>query len=345
MKSLAINRSDILIFLFSLAIFSGPSYSIMDEFSYSECNDCHTYLALARGETDQSAVRRYRVIVPYMAGLVDRVAGNTLEKVRPWSSPDDFSLGFSFLVVNSIIMALFSLLLFRLTLFYVTSPVAALIALLAMLTCRWTSYFAGLPLVDSLYLLVIASSLLGIKGGYRGLIIFSIIAGPWAKESFIFVAPLIFLFAPLSRYKQAGWFALSGLLVFGFRFIMDWSAGNSFTESFIADTGHFAYITASAGRLLSFHGLYEIMSVFGIWVLLFIPLFVIKGLYRKIAGSLERYIWWYLPAVLIQMLLSTDIARMFYLVMPVLVIVYAMIIENLGIIQKISAGLPNSETR
>jgi len=345
MGRMKFGRSDLIIFIFSLAILSGPAYTIMDEFNYEGSDDCQSYLSLSKGKIDQSPVRRYRVIVPLVAGAIDRIAGKFIERFRPWSTTVDFSLSLSFLVVNSLLMSLFSLLIYRLTLFYVTMPVAAVISLLSLLTCRWTSYFSGLPLVDSLYLVVIAMVLLGIKGKYNGLLILAIFIGPWAKEAFIFMAPLVLIFSSIRLSRQVIYFVVSGILVFAFRYLLDTIAGNSFTESFMADTGHFSYITVSVKRLFSFHGLYEVLSVTGIWVLLFIPLLYNKELRRKISGSVDRYIWWYIPVVFIHMLLSTDIARMFYLVLPALVIVYAIIIENLGILQKISAQLPKGQSR
>jgi len=345
MKRIIPGRYDLIIFLFSLAIISGPAYTVMDEFSYEGCNDCQSYLSIARGDIDKSPVRRYRVIIPLAAGSIDRVAGNFIERFRPWSTTEDFSLSISFLLINSLLMSLYSVLVYRLTLFYVTTPFAAIISLLSLLTCRWTSFFAGLPLVDSLYLVVTAMVLLGIKGKHNGLLVAAIFIGPWAKEAFIFLAPLIFFFSGIRRSRQVLYFVLSGILVFGFRFFYDQSAGNSFTESLLADTYHFSYIAVSAGRLFSFHGLYEILSVTGIWVLLFIPFFRRKEIRLSVTESIESYIWWYIPIVLLHLFLSTEIARMFYLILPVLVIMYAIIIDNMGIIQKISAVLPNRDTR
>jgi len=335
----------ILIFVFSLAIISGSAYTVMDEFNYEECNDCQSYLNIAKTNFDQSPVRRYRVLIPVVAGSIDRLAGGLIERFKPWSSTEDFSLSVSFLVINSLLMSLFSLLVYRLTLFYVISPFAAIMALLTLLTCRWTSYFAGLPLIDSLYLVVLAMVLLGIRSGQNKLVVAAIFIGPWAKEAFIFIVPLIFFFSAIKRSRQLLFFALSGILVFGFRYLYDRAAGNNFTESLLADTGHFGYIAQSADRLFSFHGLYEIISVTGLWVLLFIPLFTRKDIRVKVAGSVDSYLWWYIPVVIIHLFLSTEIARMFYLVLPVLVILYAIIIEKLEILQKISALLPNREDR
>ncbi|MEZ5010538.1 MAG: hypothetical protein R2744_02370 [Bacteroidales bacterium] len=132
--------------------------------------------------------------------------------------------------------------------------------------------------------------------------------------------------------------------MFGFRYLFDRVAGFNFTDSLRADAGHLGYITVSLKRLFSFHGAYEIFSVTGLWILLLIPLGLRKGGLKRVLSTTESYIWWYLPIVLVQMLLSTDISRMLYLSMPFLVIIYAKCIDELAIMQIISAHLPGKRT-
>ena len=326
--SINLYNKPILVFLFSLAVISGPAYESMDKLKPEECTDCQTYLSLAKGDFDQSPVRRYRIIIPALAGSLNMVAEKVITPaLMPATSPDDFSLHLSFLIVNSLLMALFALLVYKLTLSW-TTEIAALIALLALLTCRWTAIFTGWPLTDTLYLVTIALALLGIREKNSTYILISIILGPWAKESYIFLAPLIFIYAPVKKWKITLWFIISGTLVFAFRYLLDHFSGSSFMEGLTAGPTHFEYISTSLRRLFSFHGLYELFSVTGIWVLLFLLLAGKGAKARKIFGSLPPYMLWYIPVVFIQMLLSTDIARMFYLIMPLLVVIYAIIIDN-----------------
>lgn len=326
--SIKLKNRPLLLFLFALAVISGPAYESMDKLATGECTDCQTYLGLAKGDFNQSPVRRYRVIIPALAGSINMVTKGITKNLEPETAPPDFSLHLSFLIVNSLLMALYALLIFRLTLTWVSSDISALIALLALLTCRWTALFAGWPLTDSLYFVVIALSLLGIREKNSTMILISIVLGPWAKESYIFLAPLVLIFAPVNRWKVVLWFIISGAIVFSFRYLFDSFTGQNFTKGFMAGPSHIEYVGASLRRLFSFHGIYELFSVTGIWVLLFFFLAGKGAKARKIFGSLPSYMFWYIPVVLVQMLLSTDIARMFYLIMPLLVVIYAMIIDN-----------------
>lgn len=317
------------IFLFALAVIAGPAWESMDKLNGDECVDCQTYLALAKGDFDQSAVRRYRIIIPAAAGSLNMIVGKITQKVKPETGPDDYSLHLSFLIVNSLLMSFYALLVYRLAATWVSSDIPLLLALLALLTCRWSAIFTGWPLTDSLYFIVIALALLGIRQKNSTFIIISIMLGPWAKESFLLLAPLILYYAPGAKWRTALWFLVSGILVFTFRFLFDRFTGTGFIEGVMAGPAHIEYIGTSLRSIFSIHGIYQLLSVAGLWViLLLIP--AKKGAYPgKIPVTLPSWMWWYAAIVLLHMLLSTDIARMFYLIMPLLVTLYAIKINNL----------------
>ncbi|MFN2380277.1 MAG: hypothetical protein ABR519_08745 [Bacteroidales bacterium] len=300
----------------------------MDKLIQDECVDCQTYLALAKGDFDQSAVRRYRIIIPVIAGSLDMVVGRVMKKVKPETGPNEYSLHLSFLIVNSLMMSLFALLVYRLALTWVSSDIPVLLALLALLTCRWTAIFTGWPLTDSLYFVAITLALLGIREKNSAFILISIILGPWAKESYIIMAPLVLFYAPVKKWRVILWFLISGTLVFTFRFLFDYFAGLSFREGVIAGPSHIEYIGTSLIKIFSLHGLYQLLSVTGIWVVLLLLPSKKGDIAGKIFGTLPSYMWWYTAVVLLQMLLSTDIARMFYLIMPLLVTIYAIKIDS-----------------
>ncbi|HUS87712.1 MAG TPA: hypothetical protein VMW76_10780 [Bacteroidales bacterium] len=345
MFKLTLNRSDIMIFLFSLAVIHGASFALMDNYRFEDCIDCQTYVGLSRGDFDQSPIRRYRIIVPCIAGVIHRIADPLFETVKPWSFNYDFSLYFSFLIVNNIIMALFGLIVYKLCRIYVKTSFAAIIGLLTLLTCRWTAYIAGLPLVDSLYCLIIGMTLLGIKTGNRKLLIAAIFIGPWAKESFIFIAPVIFLYSPINKFRQLVLFFLSGTLVFGFRFMFDHLNGYDLMESLRLGTGHITNIRTSLNKLFSFHGLYELFSVTGFWILLVFTAFSKRKFFSSLILKMERFWLWYLLAVMVHILLSADIARMFYLLTPALALFSALVVDNHSGLQRLLAILPEKDVR
>jgi len=319
-----------IIFLFSYAVLFGPAFALFSEYAYDlKANpDIATYLGLAEFDFEQSPVRRYRVLIPFLAAALDTVCGGLFERLTPYTFPGpDFSLCFSFFVVNSLLMAAFGWTVYRLAQAYGARPLAAAVGLLAVLTSRWTAYLAGLPLVDSLYALVLATTLLSIATRNHRLLIASMLIGPWAKESYFFMVPLLFIYAPMRWYRIAGWLALSGLLVFSFRFGYDWYNQLDPGESLSDDLAHVQSIRMSLGRLFSFHGLYEVVSIVGVWGLLFLLLLKnnVRAFVRKHSPGFS---WLFVGIILLHALLSTELARMLYLLSPLLAVWIALLIEQ-----------------
>ena len=326
---------NLILFLFCFAIIFGPAYALFDTYNYDMVGnpDLKTYFGLAHFDFDQSQIRKYRVIIPFLASGLNHVFGSLFSSVAPQTFPGpDFSLCMSFLIVNCVFMSIFGMLVYRLCKEFGASKIGAIIGLLSVLTCRWTSYLAGIPIVDSLYLVVAAMVLLGIKTKNTKLIILSIFIGPWAKESFIFIAPLIFFFAPINKGKQVILFVISALLVFSFRYYFDTLSNASSNLGLKNDFAHFNYISISIKRLFSFHGAYEIFSILGFWGLLFIFL-IKKDIRTLLKEKTTMYMIIFLFIVLVHALLSMELARMFYIATPVLAIWIALISDKLILIK------------
>jgi len=322
---------NLFLFLFCLAIIFGPAYALFDSYNYDVVAnpDLKTYLGVANFDFDQSQIRKYRVIIPFIASGINHVFNPIFSGIAPKTFPGpDFSLCMSFLIVNCIFMSIFGMLVYRLCKEFGASKIAAIVGLLSALTCRWASYIAGLPLVDSLYLVVIAMVLLGIKTKNSKLIILTIFIGPWAKESFIFIAPLIFFFSHINKWKQVLLFGISALFVFTFRYYFDkFSSIQPTNLGLKNDFAHIDYITISLKRLFSFHGIYEIFSILGIWSFLFI--FLIKSSIRTLLRQKTTlYMMLFLCIVLVHAILSTELARMFYIASPILAIWIALIADE-----------------
>ena len=320
----------LIFFFFCLAVILGPAYALFDSYSYDLVAnpDIKTYLGLANFDFDQSPVRKYRVIVPLLASGVHFVFGPLFNAFAPNTFPGpDFALCLSFLLVNSFFISVFGVLVYYLCRDFGSSVLASIIGLLSVLTCRWTSYIAGLPLVDSLYLVVIGMVLLGIKTKNSRLIILSIFIGPWAKESFIFIAPLIFFFSPVPKWKQLIWFLLSATIVFSFRYFLDSYTGVPISEGIKTDIDHLANIPASVLRLFSFHGVYELFSIIGVWGLLFFFL-LNKEVRLFVKQKTTLFMLLFLLIVLVHAILSLDLARMFFLATPVTAIWFALISDK-----------------
>jgi len=319
----------VLVFLFCLAAIQGPAFSLMDNYDQSTCVDCQTYQGLARFDFDQSAVRRYRPIVPMLASALYHTLGPVFRKLQPGSFPGDFALSFSFLLVNSILLALWGVLIYRFCKDYGIATVPSTLGLLVMLTCRWTPYIAGTAMVDSLYCIVVALSLLGIKEKSSSYTVLAIFLGPFAKEAFIFIAPVIFFFSHMSKLKLTACFLLSGLLVFGFRYAYDHFAGFPPASGLAADIYHLNYIKENLHKLFSFHGVYDILSNPGLWLIVPLAAFWLVPGYK---AALRQRVAWYMPffllSILVHMLLSGYLERMFYLTMPLLCMFIALAIDE-----------------
>jgi hypothetical protein len=319
-----------LVYLFSLAVVIGPAISILFAQDLSLFPDCKTYLGLAAGDFDQSPVRRYRPIVPLLAGGLNYLFGGVFRHLAPSYYTGDFSLPFSFFLVNTGLFGLYSVLIYRYCKAYAASWLTAAGGILVMLTSRYTAYYAGLALVDSLFFVVIAMVLLGIKLKDSRLLILAIFIGPFAKEAFIFIAPLIFFFSHINKAKQLFYFLLSGVLVFSFRYMYEYLGNFPVNIGLKVDMQHIPNIKLYLPVLFSFQGIYKVVSSMALWMLLpLIAWWLVPGFGKLLKSKLEGYMLFFLLSVLLQMLLSGSMERMFYEAMPLVCMIAAISFETL----------------
>jgi len=323
----------VVVYLVFFASLWGLAFGFADVYDYHSNVDVLTYTALARGDLDESPIRRYRIIVPALAGTVHRVFGPFLERVQPQEFPGDFALIFSFVVVNTLLMALYFTLLLRVCLQFLRGDERAftwsLMGVLAVLTCRWTLLLSGSALVDSLLMVALALMVGGVLMERYRWLVWSIYLGLWAKESFVFFLPLVFFYRgriwPVVRH-----IVIAGLSVLVFRLWLDQHIGASPFESMRADVEHVMNIGLALSRLFSMHGLYEVLSIGGVWNL-FVLWAVVRrsrwGLLVPGGGGFWAVFW---GVVVLQMLLSTEISRMLYMSTPWYGIVLARIFGILG---------------
>ncbi len=310
---------NVLVFLFCLAVVQGPAFSLMDNYNTTENPDCVTYINLAKLNFNENPIRKYRLIVPLVAGGLNATFGRLFKKMEPSTFPGDFPLSLSFFIINTIIICVSGVFLFRFCEAYNVGKLAALAGLLTMLTCRWTAYYAGLPLVDSLYFLICVITLVAIKEKNTKLTLAAIFVGPFIKEPFIFLVPLIFFFSHLPKGKLILYFVLSGLAVFSFRYGYDYYLGTSVITGIMKDAGHANDLLVNMRKIFTFHGIYDILSNIGFWI--FVPLFAIFWVpaYRaSFFKKAEPYCICYLLCVFAQMIISGALERMFYLAMPLI---------------------------
>jgi hypothetical protein len=321
-----------LVYLFCLAVMLGPAVCILFGNDLSQFTDSYDYMSIANLNFDRSPIRRYRVLIPLVAGALNFAFGNIFDKLAPRYYQGDFSLPFCFFLININLMALAGTLVYRYCKAYGAGIMAALLGLLVMLTCRYTPYYAGLPMVDSLYFFVIALALAGIKEKNSAYIVAAIFLGPFAKEAFLFFAPVIFFYSHIPKIRMALYFLASGILVFSFRYLYDRLTGFSPDSGLAADLSHVPNIWNYFRVLFSFSGLYKIVSNLGVWLL--IPLLAIwrvQGYGSLMKERLDRYMLPFMLLTLLQMLLSgTSMERMFYMSLPVVCVFIAISAELAG---------------
>jgi hypothetical protein len=299
-------------------------------YDFSHSIDTRSYLSVARGEfRGTSITRRYRVLVPAAAALAAWPLERVYARIWPQRATQDWPLRLGFYLVNTLLLAAAGLVMFRTCLLYGATPAAALLALVAVLTSRWAVYLAGLPLVDSLYVLVFALGFYAARSGSRLALVVCILLGPHAKESFVFLAPWLLLFGQRAlRWPwQLMWLVLSGSLAYGVRHWIDGQAGAAPQESVQNALNHVENISYSLHRLFSVKGVGEIFSIFG-----FFTLVLMLGL-RGGKASTKHWLFplgwaslWLAIVVVVHMLLSSELARMGYLFAPVFAVAFSLIL-------------------
>jgi hypothetical protein len=324
-------RPLLLVYLFSLGLIIGSAYTMYVHFDFSHSIDTQSYLRMAQGDFDVTVTHRYRVVVPLLAGAVAWPLQQVYAWVWPHRAESEWPVRLGFYLVNSLLLALAGLFLFQTCLLYGASFWSSLLALTAVLVSRWAVYTAGLPLIDSLYLLVFAVAAYGLKArSYRALL-FCLLIGPHAKEAFVFLLPLLFFYGHpiIPRSRQLGWYAVSALLVFGVRYLIDQQVGVGQTQSLQNALNHFSNIADSFQRAFSVKGVGELFSVFGLFTLVIIMGFTGgKAARQSWLPALDWPLLWLLPIVTVHALLSTDIGRMFYLTAPLFAVAMALILDR-----------------
>lgn len=319
-----------LVFLFCLAVIVGPAISTLFTFDISQLKDCETYLGLANFDFDQSPVRRFRVLVPFAAALLNFLFGNVFSKLAPTYFDGDFGIPFSFFLINTTLMSLYGTLIYRYLKTYGVEPVFALIGILVMLTSRYTIYISAFPLVDSLYCVVAGLTLVGVKEKNTTMTLLAIFIGPFAKEAFIFIAPVIFFCSHIPRKKLLLYFLISGAIVFTYRYIYELYAPPTEVSGVMVDLYHIYYMPKFLPVIFSPYGCYKMFSNLFVWA--FVPIgawIIVPGYIKTMRAYADKPLVWFVVGVLMQMLLSVSVERMFYVAMPVLCLIVALSLSEM----------------
>jgi hypothetical protein len=312
----------------ALAVLVNLAYPMYLHYDFSHSLDTRGYLRMAGGRFDSvSVTRRYRVLVPAAAAVVAVPVAQVYGRVWPQRPAGQWPLRFAFYVVNCLLLATAGACWFNSARLTGASAAAAALALLAVLTSRWAEYAAGLPLTDSLYLLVFGLGYYAVRRGPGAgwAVAGALLLGPLAKESFVFLLPWLLWFGRPALSWPRQLLALAGglLALFAVHNWVDARIAAAPSESVSNAFEHLENITYSLLRAASPKGIGELLSIFGLFTLIpGVALVFRKGraaarqLWLSSLGKAEAGL---LVVVAIHMLLSGDLGRMGYLAAPVFV--------------------------
>jgi hypothetical protein len=327
-------RRWLLPWLLALAALANLAYPMYLHYDFSHSSDTRSYLRMAAGRFDSVRItHRYRVLVPAAAAIVAVPVAKLYARVWPQRPAGLWPLRFAFYLVNCLLLAAAAACWFNTARGAGALPLATALAMLAVLTSRWAVYGAGLPLTDSLYLLVISLAYYAIRRGSGGAwsLALALLFSSLAKESFVFLLPWLFWFGrpALSWPKQAMALAVGLTALVAVHHWVDAHIGIVTDQSVSNALEHIDNIAYSIRRAASPKGLGELLSIFGFFV--FIPPLAF-WLQKRGRNALQPSVFATLgateiglsAAVAIHMLLSGDLGRMGYLTAPAFCVLLAL---------------------
>jgi hypothetical protein len=315
------------------------AYPMYVHYDFSHSLDTRSYLRLAAGRADSvSITRRYRVLVPAAAGALARPVAVVYGRIWPQRPAGEWPRRFAFFLINCALLGAAGATWWRAARLAGAGAGAVGVALLAVLSSRWAEYAAGLPLTDSLYLLVFG---LGYYAWRRGLgagwaVAAALLLGPLAKESFVFLLPWLAWTGrrALGGRGQAAALAAGLLALAAVHYMVDKAAGAAPAEAVSNAFAHVENIAYSLRRAASPKGLGELLSIFGLFTLPVLVALVRPGGRRALAPVLGWAEGALLAVVVVHMLLSGDLGRMGYLFAPVFTVALALVAQ--AVIRRVS---------
>jgi len=301
---------------------------VLFDYDLSKAIDQKSYWHMAHFDFHTSLHRKYRFVIPMLAAGVNAVL-QLFTLIWPGALSGDFSMKFSFYLVNLTLAALWCSLIYRYCKAYGMSMIGALFGLLAVITSRWTMEYAGTPHTDLLFCLALICMLYGIKTKHNAFILAAIFLGPFSKESFLFAAPILF-FSTMPKGRIILLLLLTGAAVFGTRYLIDAASGTAMTESIAADLNILQWMLLQLGRLKVTGYWIELFATFGLWWLLPLIQKIKLGRMPETRAFLkEPYVIAFLFTSAFQIILNGEFARMMYMLMPVYAVIVGFAADHL----------------
>ncbi len=317
--------------------------SVLFDFDLAAATDQKSYWGMAHLDFNTSQHRKYRFVIPMLAAGINALIQGLAHLMRPGSLEGDFSMKFSFYLVNLAIAASWCTIIYKYCRAYGQSVLGAGFGLLAVATSRWSAMHVGTPHTDLLFCLAVSCMLYGIRTKDSRFLFAAIFIGPFSKESFLFAAPVLF-FSYWPKWKTALWLFLAGLLVFTSRYIIDTITRQPMTRSIAADLHIFVYLPSQIARLKIMGYWIELFATLGLWWLLPVAeKILLKNLPRTRAFLREPYIIAFLLTSLWQIVFNGEYARMVYMLMPAYAVIIGFAAERLWAYASLSLKMKNTE--
>ncbi len=330
-------RRWLLPWLLAVAALANMAYPMYVHYDFTHSSDTRSYLRMAAGRFDSVRVtHRYRVLVPTAAALVAAPITRAYAQVWPQRPAGQWPLRFAFYLVNCLLLGAAGACWYHGARMAGASVSGAALAMLAVLTSRWAVYAAGLPLTDSLYLLVVGLGYYAIRRGPAGrwALLAALVVGPLAKESFFMLVPWLLWFGRHSWGWPRQFLALAvGLaLLFAVHWLINAQFGAPSVPSVANAWEHVNNITYSLHRAASAKGLGELLSIFGLCTVIVPVAFWLERRGPRRLASVFNALGWaegsLLLVVALHMLLSGDLGRMGYLAAPVFCAALALVFTH-----------------
>ncbi|WP_207434022.1 hypothetical protein [Sabulibacter ruber] len=317
-----------IVFALSFFIIYGNAYLIMVNHDPNFAGDEKSYLSMGNGNWDVSVIHRYRIVVPVLArgvAFLIQLTGAALGREM-----DSLPLGMSFFLVNSTLMAISGMVIYKVAKLMNVSDASACIAMLSVITSGYCTYFSGLALVDSFYFLVVTLLFYSVLAENKLSLFCCVVLGPLAKESFWLFIPFVFIFCRFfSFYKVLFCLVISIVLFVLVNYAVDYFFGLPASPRVIGAVSHLDKLLINLKRIFTINGFLAWFSAFGFFNLLIVAGLVLKVISIRFSSRIAMMQLVFLGIVLAHVLISGDIGRMWYLAAPALGLSIALSAERL----------------
>ena len=304
-------------YLILLATFGAVLYgATYQQFRYFDINDSRVgwdpkdYIRMSYGDYDVTAVRKYRVVVPFLAGQVR-------EFLKPFVKDQEEVEKLSFYIVNFAFALVSSLLLFQLLRWMGFEIWLSIFGVFIFIANRVTVQVTGIPLVDSfVFTSLLLILLLTVKERTRCLACVLPILAP-SKET---VLPFMLL-PLLTRTRRSIFYIVSLGVSFGqvywVRHTISQCSSTESASVYLVFQSHTYAFWDNVSRLLTLQGLHDLQNGYTLFLFLAVVGFYVN--WKKKLYRIPHLFLLLVPISLFLAFVSGDLGRMFFASFPVVI--------------------------